>query len=178
MARILVLYGTADGHTAKIAGALAAAIRGDGTEEDVVDAAQADPSPGAYSGVVIASPIHAGRYERAVERWVRAHAAALRGVRSALVSVCLGVLQHDPGVDRDLRSIADRFLAATSWQPDMTKVVAGALLYTRYNWLKRWLMRRIAGKAGGDVDTSRDYEYTDWEDLRRFAGEFAAHLHG
>ena len=22
---------------------------------------------------------------------------------------------------------------------------------------------------GGDVDTSRDYEYTDWEALRRFA---------
>jgi menaquinone-dependent protoporphyrinogen IX oxidase len=30
----------------------------------------------------------------------------------------------------------------------MTKVIAGALLYSTYNWLKRWLMRRIAGKGG------------------------------
>ena len=28
-------------------------------------------------------------------------------------------------------------------------------------------------KAKGDTDTSRDYEYTDWEAVRRFAGEFA-----
>jgi menaquinone-dependent protoporphyrinogen oxidase len=34
-------------------------------------------------------------------------------------------------------------------------------------------MKRIVAKAGGDTDTTRDYEYTDWEDLRRFAQDFA-----
>ena len=52
-------------------------------------------------------------------------------------------------------------------------VVAGALPYTRYSPLTRWMMRRIVAKAKGDTDTSRDYEYTDWEAVRRFAGEFA-----
>jgi menaquinone-dependent protoporphyrinogen oxidase len=33
-------------------------------------------------------------------------------------------------------------------------------------------MKRIVQKAGGDVDTSRDYEYTDWGDLRLFAEQF------
>ncbi len=28
--------------------------------------------------------------------------------------------------------------------------------------------------AGHDTDTSRDYEYTDWEAVDRFAREFAA----
>jgi len=27
--------------------------------------------------------------------------------------------------------------------------------------------------AGGDTDTSRDYEYTDWKDLREFTDRFA-----
>ena len=54
--------------------------------------------------------------------------------------------------------------------------VAGALPYTQYNWLTRWMMRRIVARAHGDVDTSRDYEYTDWEDLRSFAGEFARRI--
>lgn len=58
----------------------------------------------------------------------------------------------------------------------MTKAVAGALLYTRYGWLKRWIMRRIVRKAGGDVDTTRDYEYTDWIALRELARRFAARL--
>jgi len=28
-------------------------------------------------------------------------------------------------------------------------------------------------KARGDTDTRRDYEYTDWNDLRAFVEEFA-----
>jgi hypothetical protein len=34
-------------------------------------------------------------------------------------------------------------------------------------------MKRIVRKAGGDIDTRRDYEYTDWNDLRMFAEQFA-----
>jgi menaquinone-dependent protoporphyrinogen oxidase len=33
-------------------------------------------------------------------------------------------------------------------------------------------MRRIVAKAGGDTDTSRDYEYTDWNQVRGFARDF------
>ena len=50
--------------------------------------------------------------------------------------------------------------------------MAGALPYTRYNWLIRRVMKRIAAKAGGDIDTTRNYEYTDWQDLRTFAEQF------
>jgi menaquinone-dependent protoporphyrinogen oxidase len=38
------------------------------------------------------------------------------------------------------------------------------------------MMVRIVRKAGGDTDTSRDYEYTDWTDLRAFAEKFARSL--
>src|SRR4030095_328619 len=69
--------------------------------------------------------------------------------------------------------IMARRLQDTGWRPMMTKIVAGALLYTQYGWLKRWLMKRIVAKARGDTDTRRDYEYTDWNDLRAFVEEFA-----
>jgi menaquinone-dependent protoporphyrinogen oxidase len=70
----------------------------------------------------------------------------------------------------------DRFLARYGWRPAITKLVAGALLYTRYGWLKRRMMKRIVAKAGGDTDTTRDFEYTDWNDLRDFAEDFASLL--
>ena len=91
---------------------------------------------------------------------------------TGFVSVCLGVLQHDAAVDRTLQTIMSRFLAETGWQPVVTKQVAGALPYTRYNWFIRLVMKRIAAKAGGDTDTTRDYESTDWEDLRSFTEQF------
>jgi menaquinone-dependent protoporphyrinogen IX oxidase len=34
-------------------------------------------------------------------------------------------------------------------------------------------MKRIAKKAGGPVDASRDYEFTDWKGLDRFAAELS-----
>ena len=66
----------------------------------------------------------------------------------------------------------NRFFDETRWRPMVTKMVAGALLYTRYNWIVRQMMKRIVKKAGGDTDTSRDYEYTDWADVRQFAEQF------
>ena len=33
-------------------------------------------------------------------------------------------------------------------------------------------MKLIAKHQGGDTDTSRDYEYTDWDDLKHFIEEF------
>ena len=47
-------------------------------------------------------------------------------------------------------------------------------MYSKYNFLVRFFMRRIAQKEGGDTDTSRDYEYTDWEALDRLVDEVAA----
>ena len=174
MIRILVLYGTTQGQTRKIAEALAAAMRGRGAAADVVDAATDHPTPDGYAAVVVAASVHAGGYQRSVQRWVQANAAALRSRPTVFVSVCLGVLQHDPAVDRELKSIFDRFVAATGWQPGGMKVIAGGLPYTKYNWLTRWVMKRIVRKAGGDIDTRRDYEYTDWDDVHRFAGDVVA----
>jgi len=55
---------------------------------------------------------------------------------------------------------------------------AGALLYSRYNPFLRVLMRLFSAAAGGDTQTSRDYDYTDWAAVERFAAGFAAHLEG
>ena len=176
MGSILVLYGSTDGQTAKIARSIGETLRAAGAVAHVADARHARPDAGDYAGVIVAASVHAGGYQRAVRRWLKANAGALRGRPTAFVSVCLGVLQHDPAVDRDLERIKAKFLTGAGWQPDEVKVVAGALLYRRYNWLKRQMMRRIVAKAGGDTDTSRDYEYTDWTDLRAFANAFAARV--
>jgi menaquinone-dependent protoporphyrinogen oxidase len=174
MSRILVLFGTTEGQTAKIAAAIGASLRTHDATVDVVEAGSLTIDPQTYDAVVVAASVHAAGYQRAVARWVRAHARALGTRPTAFVSVCLGVLQPDPKVQRHVADIASRFVSEAGWRPTVIKIVAGALPYTRYNWVKRWLMRRIVAKAGGDTDTSRDYEYTDWGDVRAFATQFAS----
>jgi menaquinone-dependent protoporphyrinogen oxidase len=176
--RILVFYGTTDGHTRKVATAVANTLRSTGLAVDLVDAKRSgrDVTPEGYSAVIVAASVQGGRYQAAVRRWVRAHAAQLRARPSAFLSVCLAVLQRTPKADRDIGVILETFFASTKWYPTESKIVAGALLYTRYNWLKRWVIRKIVAKAGGDTDTTRDYEYTDWDDLASFAQRFARSL--
>jgi menaquinone-dependent protoporphyrinogen oxidase len=174
---VLLVYGTTHGHTAKIAAAMADALRADGLGADVVDAKhwRRAPAPEAYRTVIVAASVVAGNYQRGVRRWVRAHATALRARPTAFVSVCLGVLERKPAVDAHLASLRQRFFEASGWQPSETTVVAGALPYTKYNWLTRRMMVNIVRKASGDTDTSRDYEYTDWDSLRTFVRHFVQH---
>lgn len=172
MPRILIVYGSTDGHTAKIARYLAGELRCEAVE------ASGAPDPASYDGVIVAASVHIGDFQTSVRKWVAAHAAALQAKPSAFLAVCLGVLQPEPQVQRDLARIVERFLQRTGWRPTETKLVAGAVLYTRYNWLKRWVMKRIAAKAGGSTDTTRDHEYTDWADLAAFAQSFARRAGG
>jgi menaquinone-dependent protoporphyrinogen oxidase len=174
MARILVVYGTTEGHTAKVAGAISETLHRTGAVVDVHAADDPAPAPDDYDAVVVAASVHAGHYQRSVRRWAKAHAAVLSRKPAAFVSVCLGVMQHDAKVERDLQAILERFAAETGWRPAVAKVVAGALPYTRYGWLQRVIMKRIVAKAGGDTDTRRDFEYTDWNDLRHFAADFSS----
>ena len=175
MTTILIVYGTTDGHTRKIAQVLAENLRAQFCSVDiVVSAGQLKRlRPEGYDGVIIAASVHIGSYQRAVADWVRVHAQVLNLLPTAFLSVCLGVLEKGTKSRQELLRIMRRFLDRCGWQPTITKMVAGALPYTRYGWIKRMMMRRIVAKAGGDVDTTRDYEYTDWNDLRTFSRDFA-----
>ncbi len=178
MSRVLILYGTTDGHTRKIAEALGETLREEGCALDVIDAKRAPSNlgPESYDGVIVAASIHIRTYQRAVKRWVLRHAEALNRRPSAFVSVCLGILEHRPEAQQQVQEITQRFLQRSGWRPVATRTVAGALPYTRYSWLKKWVIRRIVAKTGGDTDTTRDFEYTDWDDVRAFARELASHL--
>jgi menaquinone-dependent protoporphyrinogen oxidase len=65
----------------------------------------------------------------------------------------------------------DVFVTETGWRPVRSLPVAGALAYSRYNVFIKFVMKRIARKAGAPTDTSRDYEFTDWAALARFVGD-------
>jgi menaquinone-dependent protoporphyrinogen oxidase len=173
MARILVLYATSEGQTARIAHGIAMRLRFDDFVADVVQAGTADPRPSDYDGIIIAGSIHVGGYQKPIARWLRAHVMEIGDRPTAFVSVCLAVLSKQEKARDEARAIPRRFVDGLGWHPTLIKVVAGALPYTKYSFFTRWIMKRIVSEAGGDTDTSRDYEYTDWKDLRDFTDRFA-----
>jgi menaquinone-dependent protoporphyrinogen oxidase len=173
MANVLIVYGTTEGQTAKIAQHIADAGRRLGHQVTVRHAPDiAGTDVGGWDAVIVGGSVHEGRYQRAVSDFIEQHKDALASRPKAFFSVSLAAASHDPEERAEARRIALDFVARTRWEPQRTESFAGALKYTQYSWLKRKLMKHIAGKEGGDVDTSRDFEYTDWDAVTRFAEGF------
>jgi menaquinone-dependent protoporphyrinogen oxidase len=168
MSFVLIAYGTTDGHTARIVAAAAEALRKAGVRVDVrtgQDSLTAWLLPADYDAVIVAASIHASGFQWEIQKWATFHHDALNAMPTLFLPVCLSTLQPEPAVQAELQQIIDTFVKKTGWKPGVTHAVAGALAYRRYGWFKRLIMKRIARRAGGDTDTSRDWVYTDWKDL-------------
>ena len=176
MASILVTYATVDGQAARIAERIGAVLRRAGHAIDVRPvAATTIAHVAAAEGVIVGGAIRYGHYPKALEAFVRDNRDAIDSRRNGFFSVCLSA--GGPGA-RPVTAwgYVNDFITRTGWQPQRLASFGGALLYRRYNPFIRLLMRMIVGMAGGDTDTSRDYEYTDWSAVERFAAEFELRL--
>lgn len=187
--RIAVVYTTRHGQTRRVAERLAGALSARGAEAEAVDvtAGEAERALDGSAAVVLAAAVHFGRHERAMIDFVRRRRAAIARRPNAFVSVSLSAATMARATSTpdqraraaaDVRRALDGFVRATGWQPERLWPVAGALAYTKYNPLVRWMMRLIARRTGAGTDTSRDHEFTDWEALDRRADElYAAATH-
>lgn len=174
--RILVVYGTSHGQTAKVARYIAdvRTAMGDTVTVADVESLPRGLAPRDFDGVIVGSPILYGRHRRGVGRFVRGHRDALNGMPSAFFSVSGSAGSPLETERAQARRCVDEFLRETGWHPGRAETIGGAMAYTRYSPLVRWITRRAAAKAGGPTDTSRDHEYTDWQQVRRFAEAFGA----
>ena len=176
MACVLIVYSSRNGQTGKVARRIAAAIRDQGHLPEIADAEYLpkDLDLSEYGAVIVGSPVIGAGYRRPVVRFVQRHRAALARLPSAFFSVGLAMLSRTSDGRAQTMRVVEKLLAKTGWRPEQVELVAGALPYTQYGPLTRWVMRRIASKEGGDTDVTRDYEYTDWAAVDRFAARFAS----
>jgi menaquinone-dependent protoporphyrinogen oxidase len=174
MTRILIAYGTCEGHTSRIARYLADVIRARGLQVDVVNVERpCVGDPEGYDAVIVGASIHLGRHERYVAEYVRQNRETLERLPSGFFSVSLSAGENTEEARKGVGDCIDKFVKQTGWRPNKVGRFAGALLYTRYGFFKRWMMKRITRSKGSpDTDTSRDYVYTDWQSVKRFAEEF------
>jgi menaquinone-dependent protoporphyrinogen oxidase len=182
MQKFALIYGSSEGHTATVAEHIAAIIRQHtDTDVDVFEGrlVRDDIDLGGYDGFIVGASIHAGKYQSYILDFATRHRETLCSRPSAFFSVSLTSATENIESQNTARSYVDTFVDQTGWEPDLIALFAGALAYTHYGFLKRSFMRYLTKKSGGkDVDTSRDYVYTNWDDVDAFASTFlqiAAH---
>jgi menaquinone-dependent protoporphyrinogen oxidase len=142
-----------------------------------VDAASAgDASLSGYDGALVAASLHAGGFQKSVLRIVDDNAEALAAIPNAFLSVSLSAAGDDAADWKGLERCLEDFFSQAGWRPQRIEHVAGAFRYTKYDFFKRMAMKHIAKQRGAPVDTSRDWEMTDWDKLGAFADTFAHRL--
>ncbi|HEY3670963.1 MAG TPA: flavodoxin domain-containing protein [Acidimicrobiia bacterium] len=168
MTTILVVFHTSEGETARIADHVGAVLQELGDEVEVHDVAGA-PAPEHFDGAIVGDSGHAVHHSRALTRYVHDHVAVLNKLPAALFQVSLTAANPDDEDEATAQRLVQELLERTDFDPDLVGLFAGAVVYTRYGWFKRRVVRAISRREGGDTDRSHDHEYTDWQAVEQFA---------
>jgi menaquinone-dependent protoporphyrinogen oxidase len=176
MLDVPIFYATNHGHTRRIAEYMADALRGHGLASEAIEVDSPEAGKVDWLGVravALAASLRAGTHQPAAEEFARRHAAELSSCPSLFVSVGLSICSKLPDEVAAAKHAAEAFPAKVGWTPSRVASVGGLLAYTRYGFVTRWMMRRIVGRSGGPTDASRDYDLTDWAQVRSLAEDLA-----
>ncbi|MEL7498648.1 MAG: menaquinone-dependent protoporphyrinogen IX dehydrogenase [Planctomycetota bacterium] len=171
--KTLIVYYSKYGQTEKIAKRIATVLEQHGEQVQIVDANQQKSvdSIDGFERVLIGSPIYSGSHSRQVKKFISRFKSKLSEKQTAFFSVSASAAGGEEQ-RANATQCMDQFLEQCQFQPDFRTILPGSLPYSKYNWFVRMLMKWIVSRDGGDTDTSRDYEYTDWDEVERFANCF------
>lgn len=169
MRRVLVVYESEYGQSAKVAERAGELARSRGHDARVVhvDEADDDVTSEAWDAYVVVSPVYNTRHPANVTRFVRASIAALSSRPSAFLSVSASAASLREAVRSEADVIAWRYVRTFGWATPHVGAVGGALAYPRYGFFVGLAMRAIAWKNGLSTDVSRVHELTDWSAVDR-----------
>ena len=172
MAAILIVHASGEGQTLRIAERMAEQMRRRGHAVTLAPCRRFSPppSPAGFDAVLVGSSVHMGNHAQSAERFVTTHIGYLERLPSAFFSVSLSAASPRPEVRAAAKGYLDDFLKETGWRPRYTAIFAGALRYSRYTPLKRWIVARVSVEEGWASEDPRDHEYTDWPWVRAGRG--------
>jgi menaquinone-dependent protoporphyrinogen oxidase len=173
MKRVLVLYATMEGQSLKVAQHATQRLREAGFSVRTLDVDDLGAlfSLRDYRAVLLVAPVHMSLHPRAMRRFVSEEREELAKLPALFLSLSLSQAgveltnttpEQRERASADVQHLTKLFCEATGFPSRQVVPVAGCLAYSHYGFFKRLLMKRIARKAGGSTDTSRDHEYTNY----------------
>lgn len=169
MATTALIYSTHDGQTLKICQRVAQAIESAGNQVQLLSLEQANVID--WQGieqVIIGASIRYGHLNKALYRFIEKNKEHISQRDNGFFCVNLTARKPDKNTPQT-NAYMKKFLTLSPWQPRHQAVFAGALLYSRYGLFDKFMIRLIMKITGGETDTSKDIEYTDWQKVDDFS---------
>ncbi|ABU69478.1 menaquinone-dependent protoporphyrinogen IX dehydrogenase [Vibrio campbellii] len=172
MAKALFLYSSREGQTKKILHYIDEQLPDFDCElVDLHNVEAMDFSQ--YDRVLIGASIRYGHLNKKLYQFIEKNLTQLEQSKVAFFCVNLTARKEDQEKDTPEGSAYIRkFLTKSPWKPTLIGVFAGALYYPRYSWFDRTMIKFIMSMTGGETDTTKEVEYTNWEKVALFADKF------
>ncbi|NRA59594.1 MAG: menaquinone-dependent protoporphyrinogen IX dehydrogenase [Psychrobium sp.] len=174
MPHTLLIYSSNDGQTKKICQAIASDIEQAGQTVQCIALQQAnDIDWQEFDKVIIGASIRYGHFNKALATFIARFQEQLEQRVHGFFCVNLTARKPDkntPSTNAYMR----KFLEQSPWRPQLQAVFAGALLYSKYGFVDKFMIRLIMKITGGNTDTAQDIEYTDWKKVSEFAAIITA----
>ena len=165
MKKILLTYSTVDGHTKTICEKILSY-----SKTSQVDVMPIDSSINIkdYDTVVIGASIRYGKYREEIFEFIKENEDLLNSKDNAFFSVNV-VARKENKNKPETNPYLIKFLNKISWQPKILDVFAGKIDYPKYKFLDKYAIKFIMWITKGPTDTSKVYEFTDWNRVKSFA---------
>ena len=175
MSDVAIFYETSEGHTAEVAKRMKEAIEKLGHSATVERCREADSSKIIQAkAVIIGGSIHAGSFQKQLIRFIKENVDELNKKPGAFFSINLYSRSEKEERKTEVQGYLEIPSKEAGWKPTIKRTFAGALPYTKYNFVIRWIMKWISSGEGGDTDTSKDFVYTDWNEVDEFCKELVS----
>ena len=168
----LLLYSSVYGLSKQICERIQASLARRGQRADVAPLAGHTVDPKSYDAIVIGASIKHGKHHPSVLEFIRANRTLLESRPSGLFSVNL-VARKPARNTPQTNPYLKRLVAQSPWKPKLQGVFAGELDYSRYSGIDKHMMRLVMWINKGPTDFSTKVQFTDWNEVERFADQVA-----
>ncbi len=169
---VLIVYGTVEGQTGKIARFVNDVVEAAGKDTQLVDT-EDQTAPVSLDGVehvILAAPVHERRHPKPFEVFIEAQREELSKRKTLVLSVSLKVAFPDG--QEEAKDYLTEMLMRTHFEPTATALVAGAVRPGSYGYFETEIVRHVVFKDQ-DVDPSDGKrEFTDWDALEERVSSF------
>ncbi|PPI88368.1 menaquinone-dependent protoporphyrinogen IX dehydrogenase [Candidatus Pantoea edessiphila] len=171
--KALIIFYSRNGQTEKISSYIADIIRSNQPCDliNISDAINIDFDWKQYDCILIGASIHYGHFHPIVNEFIKRNVLTLKEIFSGFFSVNL-VARKIEKSSPYTNAYTYKFLNSSPWKPNCCAVFGGALKYSRYNLFDKTIIRFIMFITGGETNINYDVEYTNWEQVKKFANHF------
>ena len=123
-----------------------------------------------FDQIIIGASVKYGDHNKKIYNFVKNNKILLKRKKTVFFSVNATARKSEKNKPNTNPYIT-KFLKKTNWKPDHIGVFAGKIDFPNYNFLEKYIIKFIMWITNGPTDTTKTYEFTDWDAVKKFSKE-------